>query len=115
MRKQNKETEITNEIVIRAYTLSQLARYYSVDRKTFRKWLKPFHHLIGERVGNYYNVKQVQIIFECIEPPFKIKMPEDFEELKEAKEKKRKVRIYAKVHNIGKHMKGIDSSFPNDF
>ena len=34
-----------------------------------RKCLKPFEKEIGERVGWFYNVNQVRIIFEKLEVP----------------------------------------------
>jgi hypothetical protein len=58
-----------NQIPIRRYRLGELAILYSVDKKTFRKWLKPFLNRIGPRQGQFYNLAQVRIIFESLEPP----------------------------------------------
>lgn len=62
--KENKTT-----ITIRPYKLKELAGLYSVDRKTFRKWLKPFEDKIGLRAGHFYKISQVKVIFEMLGYP----------------------------------------------
>jgi hypothetical protein len=52
-------------------TMFHLAIVYNVNRRTMYNWLKPFKNAIGTRVTNFYNCKQVEIIFEKIgEPEF---------------------------------------------
>ena len=58
-----------NDILIKPYTLQQLATRYGVARSTMRRWLKPHLAAIGERYGNYYTTKQVRIIFNLIGEP----------------------------------------------
>ena len=57
------------EFIIRAYSTSELARLYNKNRKTVSRWLRPFEGEIGERVGRYYNARQVKIIVDKIGPP----------------------------------------------
>jgi hypothetical protein len=54
---------------LRAYTALELSRFYSVCKKTFMRWLKPFEEAIGERQGRYYNINQVKIILEKLGIP----------------------------------------------
>lgn len=57
------------------YTLGELASFYDVDVRTFSKWLLPFIHLIGTRIGRYYNVLQVRVIVKHLGAPGE-QMPE---------------------------------------
>lgn len=56
-------------IQMKAYSLSELARIYGVDWRTFKKWLKPFEKEIGEKQGRYYNIPQVKVIFDKLSLP----------------------------------------------
>ena len=51
------------------YTMTELASLYGISPKTLKTWLEPHEHLIGERRGRYYNIKQVRIIFDCLGLP----------------------------------------------
>lgn len=62
-------TTTTRETIIRAYATKELAAMYEVSPKTFRNWLKPHQHLLGERKGWYYNTRQVRIIFRQLGEP----------------------------------------------
>lgn len=55
--------------LVRPYTVKELAELYCVTPHTIRAWLKPHRLRIGPRIGYFYTVKQVLIIFECIGPP----------------------------------------------
>lgn len=57
------------EIVIRSYSLKELSGLYGVNPRTLRKWLTPIVHLIGEKIGRYYTVKQVTMIFSHLGVP----------------------------------------------
>jgi hypothetical protein len=59
-------------IEARPYSITELASLYNMTRKTMNKWLKPHMPVIGERVGRFYNVKQVLLIFELIDLPGKV-------------------------------------------
>ena len=49
---------------IESCTFKTLAALFKMNEKTFRNQLKPFKHLIGERQGHLYTVKQIITIFE---------------------------------------------------
>ena len=51
---------------IRAYSKKELTFMYNVSMKTFTRWLRPHLTEIGAREGRYYNVKQVQLIFNLL-------------------------------------------------
>lgn len=50
-------------------SLSQLAKAYDVDVRTLKNWLNPHVAAIGKKIGRFYTVRQVSIIFELIGPP----------------------------------------------
>ena len=56
-------------LVIRPYTLKDLARLYDVHIKVIRGWLKMHDKYIGRRKGHYYTSLQVQVIFDRLGPP----------------------------------------------
>lgn len=61
----NKETDkstAVSSLRLKAYTPLQLSVIYEVSKKTFNKWLAPFADQLGDRMGHYYSVRQVQII-----------------------------------------------------
>lgn len=58
------------EFVIKTYTQKELAGFYGVTPKTFRRWLKRALVDIGTRLGNYYSPQQVRIIVERLGYPF---------------------------------------------
>jgi uncharacterized protein YjcR len=55
--------EDNKHIQLKAYNLSELADIYGVSVKVLKNWLKPFEIDLGEKIGNYYNIAQVKIIF----------------------------------------------------
>ncbi len=56
-------------IDIKPSTLKQLAAQYGVCDRTFIKWLKPFDKQLGSRVGHFYSVNQVKIIYKKLGVP----------------------------------------------
>lgn len=66
-------TEFLNQnnafIYVKPYSTAEMAKIYGVSLKTFSKWLKPFEDEIGEKIGRFYNVRQVKIIFEKLDFP----------------------------------------------
>jgi hypothetical protein len=54
---------------IKPYTKKELTVMYKVSDKTMTRWLKPHLPKIGKREGWYYNVRQVEIIFEQLGVP----------------------------------------------
>lgn len=67
-------------IELRPSTLKWLASMYGVDKRTMRKWLLPIKEELGERLGNFYNISQLKIIFSHIKLPSTIKIKEYQEE-----------------------------------
>lgn len=68
-REEDQRPEHTHILHLKSSTLTELAAIYQVDRRTFRKWLRPFLSEIGERVGRYYTVRQVQLIMQMLGTP----------------------------------------------
>lgn len=56
-------------VPIKCYTHQDLMNHYGVSWPTLLKWIKPFEKLLGEKVGHFYTVKQVRIIFEKLGHP----------------------------------------------
>jgi hypothetical protein len=56
-------------ISIRAYSHKELASLYSISWITLQKWLEPYEQFLGEKVGHFYNAKQVKMIFEFLGRP----------------------------------------------
>ena len=54
---------------IRSASESELASAYNMDPRTFKKWLDPFRHKIGEYRCRRYSPRQVKIIFQCLGEP----------------------------------------------
>jgi hypothetical protein len=63
---------LRDEIDIKPYTIAEMALIYRTPLRTFRKWLEPHNITIGKRIGHFYNVKQVEVIFAKLGYPGKI-------------------------------------------
>lgn len=61
--------QFTTESHIRPYSKKELTILYGVSSKTMTRWLKPHQAAIGQREGRYYNVRQVQLIFDLLGIP----------------------------------------------
>lgn len=68
-----KESEIKT-IEIKPYMISELAKFYQVSDKTFRCWLKGLGERLGKRIGRYYTIKQVELIFHEFGTPKTVEM-----------------------------------------
>ena len=64
--------KISTTVPVQAYTTEELATLYNITKKTFLKWLVPFQNEIGQKIGWYYNIRQVNIIFEKLGRPEKL-------------------------------------------
>jgi hypothetical protein len=62
-------TDTRKFITLKAYSPGEIAKIYEVDRRTMNKWLKPFKEEIGLRLGRYYTIAQVRIIFLKLSVP----------------------------------------------
>ena len=49
---------------VRPYSYKELITLYGVSQRTFKTWLNPFMHEIGEKHGRYFTVKQIEVIFK---------------------------------------------------
>lgn len=53
-------------------TVKELSAAYGVSKTVIRLWLRPLKNEIGPRLGHYYNVAQVKIIFKHLGFPHTI-------------------------------------------
>lgn len=60
---------ILQRAAVKPYSMKQLYTLYQVSDKTFTRWLKPYRQLVGQRNGNLYTPKQVDIIFSLLGVP----------------------------------------------
>jgi hypothetical protein len=63
-------------IRVKPYMPSELSLIYTVSHPTLNKWLESIKDRIGRRIGQYYSVKQVEIIFEHFGVPFDLELPD---------------------------------------
>ena len=61
-----------SSIMVRPYLIKELSNIYGISHPTFKKWMKSIEHDIGTKVGLYYSVRQVEIIFMSFGIPYKI-------------------------------------------
>ena len=54
---------------VKPYMPGELAKYYQVSEKTFRCWLTDLKEKLGKRNGRYFNLKQVELIFQELGTP----------------------------------------------
>ena len=62
----------TNTIALKPYSLTELSGLYQVCTRTMKKWMQPFEESVGEKLGRYYTITQVKIIFEKLGLPGEI-------------------------------------------
>lgn len=62
------QTEIIKKekmvIHVKPYGNKELANIYGISTRTLRNWIAPLKAEVGERRGHYYNVRQVEKIFD---------------------------------------------------
>lgn len=63
-----------NTIQLKPYTVLELARIYGVSDRTMKKWIRPFENEVGTKIGYFYTVVQVKIIFEKLGIPGEIEV-----------------------------------------
>jgi len=61
-----------NGILVRPYLLKELQNIYDISHPTFTKWMKSIEPQLGKKIGAYYTVRQVEIIFKNFGVPYKI-------------------------------------------
>jgi len=52
------------KVVVKPYSLKELARLYEISEYIFKTWLKPIEPQIGSVFGQCYNIRQVELIFK---------------------------------------------------
>jgi hypothetical protein len=67
MKNANQQRE--EKMILRPYTVKELAALYRISKGTFRKWMEPLQAEIGERIGHFYMIPQVKIILEKFGTP----------------------------------------------
>jgi transcription initiation factor TFIIIB Brf1 subunit/transcription initiation factor TFIIB len=65
----NQNLNKTGGIMLKPYSLTELANLYKVDRRTIKNWLQPFLEELGEKRGRFYTITQVKIIFKKLSLP----------------------------------------------
>jgi uncharacterized protein YjcR len=58
---------------IQAYTVKQLAEFFGVSEKIFKGWIRDIKEQVGVKSGHYYNLRQVEVIFNHMGIPAKLK------------------------------------------
>jgi hypothetical protein len=56
-------------VEVKVYSIGEMAAMYKISVRTMNRWLKPHTDKIGKRVGRFFSVKQVAIIFEQLGMP----------------------------------------------
>jgi hypothetical protein len=69
MIRKNVLEKIRGKAPLQPYTTEEMAELYNITTKTFLKWLEPFKNDIGEKIGWYFNIRQVEIMFEKLGRP----------------------------------------------
>lgn len=57
------------KVEVKVYSIGELAALYEISVRTMNRWLSPHAEKIGKRVGRFYSVKQVAIIFDQLGMP----------------------------------------------
>lgn len=57
---------------VKPYSLQELCYLYEICDKTMKKWMAPFAPELGARIGRYYSVVQVEVIFSKLGVPYRI-------------------------------------------
>lgn len=56
-------------VPVKPYSMKELAILYEVSPRTLRRWMIKIKPAIGERIGHYYMITQVSIIFDKLGVP----------------------------------------------
>ena len=67
--KTNDNTKEKKEFKLKPYSIQELANFYSISYCTMKKWLDKFKDDLGEKMGRYYTVKQVETIIDKLGMP----------------------------------------------
>jgi hypothetical protein len=56
-------------IEIKPYSTSELSNFYGISRRTFHRWMRHVASEVGTRMGRFYTIAQVKVIFEIFGNP----------------------------------------------
>ena len=62
--------EKVKSIKVQPYQVCELSVIYKISYPTMKKWLDSIEKSLGGRIGRYYSVKQVKMIFDHFGIPF---------------------------------------------
>ncbi|HYG53119.1 MAG TPA: hypothetical protein VD905_19605 [Flavobacteriales bacterium] len=62
-------------IALKPYSTQELADLYGISVHTFKKWIAPFKESLGKKIGWYWSIPQVKIIFQKLDLPSVIVIP----------------------------------------
>jgi hypothetical protein len=65
-----------NKYSLRPYTHKELVAVYKISWKTLKRSIAPLEPLLGPKIGNYYNIRQVKIIFDNMGVPAGLAEPD---------------------------------------
>lgn len=60
------------KLIIKPYRVKDLAAIFDVNVQTLKRWMSKYPAELGDKVGNYYSVKQVLFCMETFGLPQKI-------------------------------------------
>lgn len=66
-----------NSIALKPYTTNELAKLYGISVYTFYKWIEPFKTELGKKLGWYWTIPQVRLIFQKLDVPAPYFNPEN--------------------------------------
>lgn len=58
-----------SKAMIKPYNLSEMAKLYGIDYRTFKRWIKPYSKRIGKINGRFFSIEQVKTIFKYLGTP----------------------------------------------
>ncbi len=63
------ENKTEGKFILKAYSQKEILKMYDVSYSVFKRWIESFEQEIGELKGNFYTIKQVQVIINHLGIP----------------------------------------------
>jgi transposase len=63
------ENKTEGKFILKALSQKEILAMYDISYPVFKRWIKSFEQEIGELKGNFYTVKQVQVIIHHLGIP----------------------------------------------
>jgi len=70
-------------LLIKPYRFKDLLSIYGVSKRVLKRWMEKYRDGLGEKEGDYYSIRQVELLVEKIGLPRKI-MLSNYDETKQA-------------------------------